>query len=201
MTDALHEQLKHETWHLHKQLEKTALAHQLSTQTITHRDYIRYLEIMGTVHCAVEPLCQSFPQFAKFDFLLHEHSRCDLIKQDLSHLCANSAVPTIWLQKPTQTFITKFEHAIGYLYVLEGSTMGGQILAPKLHQRRPELRPALNYLTGYGAATAQRWQSFWQFIARFQLSGDCCEQEIIHAARHLFSHLIEEMSHDSNAKD
>lgn len=51
--------------------------------------------------------------------------------------------------------------AIGALYVLEGSSLGGQFLSRQLHDRL-QVTPANGgaYFAAYGAATARHWHAF-----------------------------------------
>lgn len=53
--------------------------------------------------------------------------------------------------------------AIGLQYVLEGSTLGGRVLAAIAHRELGVDRDhGGRYLHGYGSATARRWQEWWQ---------------------------------------
>lgn len=51
------------------------------------------------------------------------------------------------------------EQALGALYVLEGASLGGQVLCRRL-SRHPELVGGLRFLRGYGDATGRRWREF-----------------------------------------
>ncbi|MBA2965556.1 MULTISPECIES: biliverdin-producing heme oxygenase [Ramlibacter] len=56
--------------------------------------------------------------------------------------------------------------ALGSLYVLEGSALGGQVIAAQV-QRHLGLRPehGLAYFHGGGAGTAARWRAFQRLLA------------------------------------
>jgi heme oxygenase len=49
--------------------------------------------------------------------------------------------------------------ALGALYVLEGSSLGGRVILKQLTRRNVSLA-GLGFLDPYGAETSQRWQSF-----------------------------------------
>jgi heme oxygenase (biliverdin-IX-beta and delta-forming) len=54
---------------------------------------------------------------------------------------------------------------LGCLYVLEGSTLGGQVISRRLHNHLGLTRDSgAAFFTGYGAATARRWRSFGTFL-------------------------------------
>jgi heme oxygenase len=51
---------------------------------------------------------------------------------------------------------------VGMLYTIEGSTRGGRFIYKHLRQGLGEAAP-LSFFAGYGKASDQRWQEFWQF--------------------------------------
>ena len=62
--------------------------------------------------------------------------------------------------------------ALGMLYVLEGSTLGGRLILRAL-AARGIVDPALEFLDPYGAATGARWRDFLTVLSR-ELSADSC---------------------------
>ncbi|WP_295488068.1 biliverdin-producing heme oxygenase [uncultured Pseudomonas sp.] len=59
--------------------------------------------------------------------------------------------------------ITDHAHALGVMYVLEGSTLGGQVLKRAMAQRLGiDADSGGGFLDVYGSATASRWRSFLQ---------------------------------------
>ena len=58
--------------------------------------------------------------------------------------------------------------AAGVLYVLEGSTMGGQLLCQLVRRSfPPEAHVPLKYLGGYGTNTKSRWQQTKAWLNQF----------------------------------
>jgi heme oxygenase (biliverdin-IX-beta and delta-forming) len=52
-------------------------------------------------------------------------------------------------------------HALGSLYVLEGSTLGSQIIARALNERiAVNMMSAMRFLSGYGPSTGAMWRAF-----------------------------------------
>jgi heme oxygenase len=74
-------------------------------------------------------------------------------------------------------------HALGLLYVLEGATLGGQLL-------RRRLGPALGlteerglaFFTAYGAEVGPMWRAFADALARFDAATPAGERPAAHAA-------------------
>ncbi len=52
--------------------------------------------------------------------------------------------------------------AWGALYLLEGSTLGGQMITKILQKQLPEVAQKLAYFGGYGAKTGSMWKAFKQ---------------------------------------
>jgi heme oxygenase (biliverdin-IX-beta and delta-forming) len=53
------------------------------------------------------------------------------------------------------------DHALGSLYVLEGSTLGSQIIVRALKEKvELEIMSAMRFLSGYGPSTGTMWRSF-----------------------------------------
>jgi heme oxygenase len=72
--------------------------------------------------------------------------------------------------------------ALGALYVMEGSTLGGSIIANMIRKRVPELpEDSLHFFTGYGPETAARWAAFKQQTDAFATTSAAKEAVILGA--------------------
>ncbi len=58
------------------------------------------------------------------------------------------------------TDIESWAQALGVLYVLEGSTLGLQVVRKKLHDTHPALSDAGRFMLGYGPDTGRHWREF-----------------------------------------
>lgn len=56
--------------------------------------------------------------------------------------------------------VNSWPSALGYLYVVEGSTLGGQLLLRYLTTRLQLDETCTHFLSGYGAATGGQWKNF-----------------------------------------
>jgi heme oxygenase (biliverdin-IX-beta and delta-forming) len=67
-------------------------------------------------------------------------------------------------------------HALGSLYVLEGSTLGSQVIARDLQQRiELNIAPAMQFFRGYGSRTGAMWRSFVSALDAAQLQPESVE--------------------------
>jgi len=65
------------------------------------------------------------------------------------------------IENPFAETIDSISRAIGVLYVIEGSTLGGQIIASMLKKQIPSLNNnELSYFLSYGEKTMSMWSSF-----------------------------------------
>ena len=85
---------------------------------------------------------------------------------------------------PAMPPLASLPQVLGAMYVLEGSTLGGQVLARQLAKAGIDLR---RYFEGYGALTGPRWKTFCQLLEG--AATPATENEIVQSAIHTFQHL------------
>jgi heme oxygenase (biliverdin-IX-beta and delta-forming) len=71
-------------------------------------------------------------------------------------------------------------HALGSLYVLEGSTLGSQIIVRALKEKvELDITSAMRFLSGYGPSTGTMWRSFVSALdaTRLETEGFAAAQE------------------------
>jgi heme oxygenase len=106
------------------------------------------------------------------DIRLRRNSR--LLIEDLSALPVAFAYPAICYQLPVLQ--TKAQ-AFGALYVAEGSSLGGRVIA-KMLLKNPGLSIShrqLNYFNGYGDQTGIRWTELLQVLNAQEEAGPIVE--------------------------
>jgi heme oxygenase len=71
---------------------------------------------------------------------------------------------------------TSFPHALGALYVLEGSTLGGRIILRHLETHTVDIpSDAMSFFAGHGAETGSMWRAFVAKLDTFgALNPDAC---------------------------
>ena len=87
--------------------------------------------------------------------------KADKIRHDLLSLGMSSEEITKLPQCVDLPDLCTPGHALGSLYVLEGSTLGSQVVARALNEKAElEVNCAMRFLSGYGASTGRMWRSF-----------------------------------------
>jgi len=102
------------------------------------------------------------PEFRAF---LEPRTRLPHLRRDLAALGRTTAeLDAVPLCLPAAGLAATKAQALGSLYVMEGSTLGGQVIHRALG--RADWLPAggLTYFQPYGARTGQMWRSFQRFV-------------------------------------
>lgn len=81
--------------------------------------------------------------------------------------------------------ISSYPQALGALYVLEGSTLGGQIITQMIRQRVQEAETGLSFFNGYGDQTIPMWQRFKAVVNAYD--GEAEQQAMLQAANDTFT--------------
>lgn len=131
------------------------------------------------------------------------------IETDLHNVIDETLIPDISERKHTQRILTDLElleyeaprelstsqleisspsYALGILYVIEGSTLGGQIISKMIHNNLPmEGIDATNYFSSYRELNGEMWKKFGNRISEIEDSVD--HTELLQGAKDTFNNL------------
>jgi heme oxygenase len=116
--------------------------------------YGAYLSLQWQLHSPIEASLARWlpPTCAKLR--LH---KCDWLRHDLQ---AMGVWPAVSESVVAVAGVGSWAHAMGVLYVLEGSTLGLQVVRKQLQDKHPALRDAGRFMFGYGPDTGRHWRDF-----------------------------------------
>lgn len=161
------ERLKSETAHYHRQVEQNPYAKAIMDKTITMDQYIAYLKKFYGFLKPLEDQAVKLPFWEKTGLDIAVRGKANLLEQDLMDLgLSREHIEQIPLcdQLPD---ISTSAGLFGYLYVIEGSTNGGQIMTKRLSQFLPiDADHGLQYFNAYGTETRTRWSEFMQMLQK-----------------------------------
>jgi heme oxygenase len=143
--------IKEATKTAHLNLEKTVIGKLKAIGNTA--DYAEFLKYFYTYFSQVE---KAIAPYITTELLpdYKERRNSSFIKHDIEALGATVAdVPTI-----SVPVINNQLQALGALYVMEGSIMGGSIIVKMLE--RMDISTGISFFSGYGAATGQMWGTF-----------------------------------------
>jgi heme oxygenase (biliverdin-IX-beta and delta-forming) len=190
------QQLRSKTAYSHQLMEQNRMSQSLMSQDVTMTQYAQYLKsIYGFVY-GFEKMV--FPLLMHNQLLQIDNRRkSHLIQADLALLNHTAAEPFV----NDDIFCTHYQTAaaaLGGMYVLEGSTLGGQIISRHLSNVLGDsVAGKTTYLTAYAGQTGGMWKNFLQLLCEAGAT-TANEDEIIESAVNTFSLLNNCLSKHSN---
>jgi heme oxygenase (biliverdin-IX-beta and delta-forming) len=174
--------LRESTAALHQELEKVLIPR--IKKTSTPAEYIDLLKVFYGYYYPLEQhiaahLDTSFP--GGFE----NRRKASLLLQDMAFINGTPVEnPALCSDIPE---ITDNSQALGALYVLEGSTLGGQVISQILSRNitTPEMPKALTFFEGYGSNTQTMWESFVHYLDGYN-GTDAQKTRLIQAASDTF---------------
>lgn len=174
--------LKEATKHQHKNLEDTV---DVMNQMFSLDNYKTLIKKFFRFYSSIEP------ELAKLDwdrvgYNFDARLKIPKLESDLKNLGVsddekNSLTP--WLNLPK---LDNHSQAFGSLYVIEGATLGGQVINRHLKQHL-DLTPENGglFFSGYGRETGEMWKNFGMTISAFAEKNGS-DGEIVQSAKDTF---------------
>ena len=173
--------LRSETRPHHEALELQAFNRALTTGTLTNAATTHFLAKMHGFLVPYEMALQEHAAEFSPAWEISERLRAHLIPEDFEQNGVVADLPLCPAMPPLRTRL----QLLGTMYVMEGSTLGGQVITRQLAQAGISLRA---YFTGYGALTGPRWKAFCQLLTEAAPAGPD-QDEIVASARLTFQRL------------
>ncbi len=127
--------------------------------------YARFLAGLHAVYAPLEQRLDAFPEWTAVGLSLAPRRKTPLLVSDLAALRAPGTAR--WIGDVSMP--ASFGQALGCLYVLEGSTLGGRTIAR--HLRASPHRLPTRFVEGYGARTGVMWRAFQDALRRHERRG------------------------------
>lgn len=131
--------------------------------------YKRSLEAFFGMYAPLETALSAVSGWRENGIELHERTKASLLRADLISLGVDQ--PDALPMCRTLPSLSSIAGAFGCLYVLEGASLGGQLVSRYVEKRfgYTSLHGA-QYFNGYGARTGEMWMSF-------RRAADACGRE------------------------
>jgi heme oxygenase (biliverdin-IX-beta and delta-forming) len=179
------QRLRSETLQAHEKAEKI-----LAPKLASINSYRDYASILKMFYGFFSPLEKSISKYVSSDLLedIHERRSSLFILPDLKAIGYSTEQFSVCKYIP---LINSVPQALGAMYVLEGSTLGGRMIS-KILMKNIHVRfdySNLNFFSGYGDATGEKWKTFLSTIDQY--SDDA--NEIVDSANETFDCLTKWM--------
>ncbi len=155
--------LRNVTQPLHSELNNHPILSKLLTPELELEDYIKLIRLFFTFYETWESGIDRFMNNHSLDFDYTARRKTDWLKQDMKYF---KQVPIDPIPENTtnQCEINSIGQLIGSLYVIEGSTLGGQLISRQLFQNKQlSYDSGARFFYGYGEMTDGRWREFLSF--------------------------------------
>lgn len=155
----------------------------LMDENVQKSYYAKILSLFFGFVSSFEASLFSHPEWLSNLPEIARRKKSDKLRADLEQLDINPIhLPVNQNPPPTR----EFAEALGVMYVMEGSTLGGQMMTKHLAKKFPEL--SHHYMRGYESETGKMWQQFLAALEKFELSSDE-EEKMKKAAQATFTSL------------
>lgn len=160
----------------------------------TEDDYRALLRRFYTLYEPLEARLGTAADWSGAGWDFDARRKTEWLREDLRALGTSQTELQSWPRATTLPGVEDFGAAVGALYVLEGSTLGGQVISRQFREKlgvTPERGG--KFFHGYGDATGRRWREFGQW-AEAQGARSEISDTAVRGARETFGAFAEWMS-------
>lgn len=186
------QELREGTAFWHRQLEDLDQSKAILAEEVTPQQYLLYLK---TMYGFIKPFESAvYPQLTIPD--IGRRYKTALLEKDMAQLgMGPDAIAEIPLYRLPAT-VSNAE-AMGMMYVIEGSTLGGAVIYKHIHKVLGlDAQNGASYFQPYGQQAGSYWKTFREQLVAFSL-GQQKEQEVIAAATQTFKNIHDWFLHTS----
>lgn len=184
--------LRTKTADSHKGLEALPISKSIVDPKITIQEYAMYLSLM---HDVVQDLEENiYPKLSEVISDLDARKKSQLILEDLKKIGFDKK-QTLSPFKDASPISVPF--AMGMMYVVEGSTLGGRFILKNIQESLGFTEEnGASYFSGYGNKTGSFWKNYLNALTEFE-SKNNSEEEIIAGADYAFTRIGNHLSENS----
>ena len=152
-------------------------------------DYARVLNAFLGFFEPLEAGLSSISTWNSAGLDIRQRLRSNMLKEDLRSLGESTSQIALIQRCGDLPTITNMEEGLGCLYVLEGSTLGGQHISRELENRfNLSEKTGAGFFHGYGSQTLVMWRDFCSCVRKHAVSSKI-QADIIATARDTFDKL------------
>jgi heme oxygenase len=182
-------ELKNQTRPQHDSVEGNPFGKAMMSGTMSREQYKEFLQKFYGFHLVLEQAMSGF-DWSSLGIDFDERRKISLLEQDLRVLGMTGGdialLPKVEELPPMNTL----EEAVGVMYVMEGSTLGGQIQARQVQKMFGfTAEEGAAYFSSYGANVGAMWKMCCEAIVRAANDDAAKEAMIIASAKATFAAL------------
>ncbi len=151
----------------HTRLEQAMFADAIMDGSLTLADYNKVLRVNYYVHHLLEPsIFTALREQVKQEIKLANRAKLPALKEDMIRSSISFSGDE-YLAITIPVFANEAE-ALGALYVLEGATLGGQVIIKQLKKNDIFSTLPLAYYNVYAGQTGLMWKQFLEVINQYE---------------------------------
>jgi len=166
---SLMEELRSHAWPTHKTIEQTPFVRGMIDRTLPATSCLDHLRSMAIIHFSLDRALRSSRDKSVSEMLEVYYPRAEHLLKDMAVWDANEIIPDnpesarCALAVADNILLRSMQNPLsllGYLYVIEGTTLGNQTHIEDVEACCQGGSVALNYYRGHGEATGENWKKF-----------------------------------------
>ena len=176
--------LKSKTAFEHQALEEKFHSEKIMNKTFSWDDYKRMLEFnYRFIFNFEDEVFDRIPQNLAEKLNLEKRRKLPLIQKDISEIGLNISTEI------NHQEVTNFSQAMGVMYVMEGASLGGNVIAKNL-ENMEDFKPLnFHFFRCYGSDTGKMWQSF-KTILNESITTESDQQQCVIGAEMAYQFLL-----------
>ncbi len=186
ITDKLREQTRPQ----HESIESAAPFKVLMSPELTIEQYAQIISFWYSYVKPCEELIRSNQTMAEAIPDIEARYKDSLLENDLNNLGIQPDT------LPASTITPPLHHTtdmLGFIYVMEGSSMGAQLIVHKLKEHSWYNEGITNFYAGYKKENGKMWSAFKKQLLALELS-DAEEAQVVESAKQTFTTLEQWMN-------
>ncbi len=182
-------ELKSQTRPQHDSVEGNPFGKAMMDGTMSIEQYKEFLQKFYGFHVPLEQVLSGF-EWSRLGIAFDERRKIALLEQDLRALGMTDTDITLLPRTEDLPTMNSLEDAVGVMYVMEGSTLGGQIQARQVQKMFGfTAENGTAYFSSYGANVGVMWKAYCEAIVSAANDDEAKEAVIIHSAKETFAAL------------
>ena len=155
--------LKKETDTEHQRLEKEMYVQEIFNGRLSFSQYCELIEINYIVSSSIEPeIHRALPAHLQNELNIVARNKISALEKDRNLLGFYNAIAN----KADQQQYENIAEALGAMYVMEGATLGGNVIAKQLRKIDALKDQPFYFYTIYGQQLRANWMSFIEILNR-----------------------------------
>jgi heme oxygenase (biliverdin-IX-beta and delta-forming) len=168
MDHPLLQQIKEQTKESHSSLEQLPILHSLTSSDINQLQYLKILIKFYGFFSPLENAINQYPQIQNYLPDIETRRKASSLYNDINIISRKEDTKPLFKECHNLPAVANPAQAMGCLYVMEGSTLGGRFIYKNLEKNLQITdKDGASFFYGYGPETGEKWKKFQAGLSFF----------------------------------